>query len=486
MTCYLTKCLLLTTAWLAVSATSALGAEIRLRARCEHSGGIVLLGDIAEIQAMTPRDAARLAMLELIPAPAAGESQYLGIQRIQETLLRRGVNLARCQFTGSSQVEIVRLDGRTLDRGLEPVQISESQHGRAEQFVHQALASSIESRHEGAMPYELSFRLNDQQAQTVLNHRGQLTVKAPARLTPGVHMFEIHPASETAAEDFTLQVQVTTQPMVVVSTSPLSRGAVIREGDVQLVPGGEWIGDVEPLTRLDQAIGQQATRAIGAGRALAKDSVRAKVLVQRGEVITVYSRSQGIQITVLARAKEDSSLGELVEVESMQTRETYFARVSGWQEAEVFAQAPRTAVHAQRNVEALASGTAPHANPPSNAPTNPQASVQSNPQSAPQVETYSVSPSLQQAGMPVDARYPARFPRTQTPEGGAAAVPAPRTATRATFVTSNAPLKAFSSPTRQAAAPSNRASVAEYQTTTVEDRGAVQRANPATPVRIKR
>jgi flagella basal body P-ring formation protein FlgA len=59
-------------------------------------------------------------------------------------------------------------------------------------------------------------------------------------------------------------------------------------------------------------------------------------LVKRGEEISVVARGGGIQVRTFARARQDGARGELIPVESLETREQYDAVVVGLREAVVF------------------------------------------------------------------------------------------------------------------------------------------------------
>ena len=66
--------------------------------------------------------------------------------------------------------------------------------------------------------------------------------------------------------------------------------------------------------------------------------MRQPLLVRKGEVVTVYVRASGVQVRTTARSRDNGSHGELINVESLENRKTYFARVTGIQEAEVYAR----------------------------------------------------------------------------------------------------------------------------------------------------
>ena len=63
--------------------------------------------------------------------------------------------------------------------------------------------------------------------------------------------------------------------------------------------------------------------------------------MRRGEVVTVYARASGIRVRTVARSRDDGGEGELVSVESLADRSTFYARVSGIREVEVYARAAR-------------------------------------------------------------------------------------------------------------------------------------------------
>ena len=73
-------------------------------------------------------------------------------------------------------------------------------------------------------------------------------------------------------------------------------------------------------------------------RSSTTDALRTPALVRRGDVVTVYARSAGIRVRTAARARDDGSQGDLVSVESLLDRSTFFARVSGIREVEVYAR----------------------------------------------------------------------------------------------------------------------------------------------------
>jgi flagella basal body P-ring formation protein FlgA len=127
--------------------------------------------------------------------------------------------------------------------------------------------------------------------------------------------------------------------MMVVATRSMGRGVTIHPGDVRLQAGQASDGKAKVFQSLEEVIGCETARQVAEGQILDDQTVRPQLLVKRNEIVTVYSRTAGIQVRVTARAREDGAQGDLITIESLAQRETYFARVIGPQTAEVYAHA---------------------------------------------------------------------------------------------------------------------------------------------------
>ena len=84
---------------------------------------------------------------------------------------------------------------------------------------------------------------------------------------------------------------------------------------------------------------------------LLADQVQAPILVKRGDLITVTSQSGGIRVRTSARALHDGAHGDLVQVESLESREKYDARIVGPREAAVFAMSRPVAPEPPRRAD---------------------------------------------------------------------------------------------------------------------------------------
>jgi flagella basal body P-ring formation protein FlgA len=119
-------------------------------------------------------------------------------------------------------------------------------------------------------------------------------------------------------------------------TRSIERGELVRRTDVQLRP---YAGALPRLAvvALEEVVGKEAVQGIRADSLLLANQVRSPYLVRRGERVSVVARGGGITVRTYALVQQDGGLGDLVAVQTIETKERYTARVSGLRELEVFA-----------------------------------------------------------------------------------------------------------------------------------------------------
>ena len=91
------------------------------------------------------------------------------------------------------------------------------------------------------------------------------------------------------------------------------------------------------MTSVSQAVGMEATRSIRSNQTLLRAHFTAPQQVARGETVTVFARTQGISVRTFAVARQDGALGDLIQVETVDKKDRFVARVSGRRELEVLA-----------------------------------------------------------------------------------------------------------------------------------------------------
>jgi flagella basal body P-ring formation protein FlgA len=129
---------------------------------------------------------------------------------------------------------------------------------------------------------------------------------------------------------------------VVVAIRPVARGEVITASHLEL----RSADNVPPATQsraaiqmLEQVVGLEARQPIQEGEMIFTDQVAEPQLVKRGELVTVVAAGGGIKVKTTARARQDGARGKIVQVETLDSRERFDARVTGPRETAVFTPA---------------------------------------------------------------------------------------------------------------------------------------------------
>ena len=285
-----------------------------------------------------PQETAELAAIELFPAPPSGQQRFLGLRELQDSLAARGVNLAKVQISGAAQVAVRSLPPASSGPSR-PTSAVVVDSRRAEQQVRLAVLRRMQQLGCGADSSALELSLTDEQVRAVAAASRSVVVTGGAAPLVGSQRLELIVEATDGPKRFPLDVQIAVPQSVVVAVRTIVKGDLIRPGDVSLTAVHQPLAAGAGIASVETVIGREAARAIPSGRTLAADDVRAPVVVRRGDVVTIYARSPGIRVKAVARARQDGSVGELIEMEAMQTRKAFIARVSGCQEAEVFGQA---------------------------------------------------------------------------------------------------------------------------------------------------
>lgn len=308
---------------------AASAAEIEMRAECQASG-LVRLGDVAHIHAHGAAEKEQLEAIELFPAPPAGGKNFVRAREVLDLLALRGLKMSQHRLTGASQIEI-----RNGSKSGGPV--TSSAMLRAKQRVADAIAACLRRTAGADEAWNVDVELAAEHIRAISASQNDLAAEGGKAPWTGQQMFTIVIAEGDANEEFTVPAKITKVPLVVVATRALVPGDVVQRTDVQLAPGKES-GDDILFHSFDEVVGLQARRALVEGQPIKQDDVQSPLLVRRGDAVTVFARSAGIEVRTQGRAQEEGSKGDVIVIESLLTRERFMARVSGIHQVEVFAQ----------------------------------------------------------------------------------------------------------------------------------------------------
>lgn len=339
-------------------APAANAAEIRLHSEATVHGPVVTLGDVAQIASADDEQAAELAGIELAISPPPGEQRSIKAREIREFLSRRGVDLLEHRLSGASRVLVAvpqsakpKPEDAAASAPARPLSSVEEAEAR-ERFAD-AVKQYLISHDLAAEFWEIEFRLTAAQAVLLLDSPGEIELSGGDAPWLGEHELCVACGESGATR---VEVTVNEAAVVVAAVNPIPAGGIVTQYDVALVRLDKSRPGASACTRLEDAVGQQVTRSFAPGQFLLRDALVPPVLVERGATVMVHVRSAGLEVETQARAREAGSLGQLIVLESLQSRKTFLARVSGSQECEIFAAAPQVRSSASRAPAAVPPG----------------------------------------------------------------------------------------------------------------------------------
>jgi flagella basal body P-ring formation protein FlgA len=252
-------------------------AEVMLRPRTTVRSPLVRLGDIAEVSDDDPGIVKQLSNLPLFPAPAQGKVRNVDRQEVRQLLVMHEINLQAVRLAGAEEIAV---------SWMKP---SEKPVVKTVAFEP---ASAIAS-----------------------------------------------PAAERQTEPIDAEPENTVQ--VAVAIRPLRMGQTLGPADIELrTVAGTLPAGQEP-TKVDDLIGKELKRGLGAGQAIGVELLQSPRLVHRGDLVTIRSIAPGIVVTARGRATQEGGHGDLITIELAESREKILARVSDRQAVEVYAGSAR-------------------------------------------------------------------------------------------------------------------------------------------------
>lgn len=331
-----------------LSVSWAQGAEIKLRSRRECSSALVTLGDVAEIQGGSEQERSRLAAVELVPAPAAGQKKFLRAREIRESLTLAGVSLAGHRFTGSSQVELStptpEAPAKKAPQGPSGVALR-----RAEAAARTAILAYLREQTEEASSWVVGFHLTEEQVRLIDASTSGIGVEGGESPWTGERTFRLISKSANGWGKTDLDVVVSSRPSIVFAKRTLGRGELVTEADIELRPAPEK-GHTKAITNLADALGRETSRAIVVDQPLGEKDLRSPLLIRRGDVVTIHSVSEGVRITLYGKALDEGGLDDTVVIET-ETKQKLTTRVTGSREVEISSRVRPLAEDEESSIE---------------------------------------------------------------------------------------------------------------------------------------
>jgi flagella basal body P-ring formation protein FlgA len=298
-----------------------------------------------------------------MPAPPAGSERFLNKREVEDLLAAHGYDLREFQMEGAVQVAIRTSGPKANDQPIVPSNQPMNRHaailaGHVDGTPAVAGDASAAARQRDEMNRTIANFLETQTGRTgswqvICNFAERHVALLQAATSPlvcqggrepwvGRQRFVISFTTAQGDVQIPVYAEVANESaQVAVAVRPIARGEVITAADVEMqsLETAPTTGRRPVIESLEQLVGMEARQAIQMGDVILTDNVQAPLLVKRGEEVSVVSQSGGIRVRTTARARQDGSRGQLVQVESLESKERYDVRVVGVREAAIFSYA---------------------------------------------------------------------------------------------------------------------------------------------------
>jgi flagella basal body P-ring formation protein FlgA len=317
---------------------SAPAAEIVLRPTANPSGTIVRLGDVAELRGGLDRSSENLAEVPLMPAPAPGTKRFLGVREVRDMLQASGVSVSSHRFTGSTQVTVEGEMPEALRRRVGSM--TTAQLGQVEKDLCESIKRHLNSLAAMDEPWLITVRLEDEQLRQLAEAAVPWTIQGGSEPWLGPQSLTIAYETPGGKGTMTVEAEAALPAPVVILTRPMARGMTLSRADVALMRLSDAKSiqphrTEDPHLKLEDVLGKVVRRPLREGQVLTGSMIEAPTLVKRGQNVVVVALAGGIRITTEARAKQSGTEGELIYVETLDSREPFAALVSGVREVQV-------------------------------------------------------------------------------------------------------------------------------------------------------
>ena len=322
--------------WAQPTAVAGDAVTVRLRLSATVKGAIITLGEVADIAGPDEQQTARLRAVQLVPAPAPGETLRLEFGIVRSRLQAHGFNLGQLEFAGHSVVTVRRSEQTSGSASASSGAAAEPatwKQDRAERRIAEAIREHCTRRAPELGVVQVSVEMRPQDVDRVVAAAAETVTVEPAAIsTADAQPLIVQIGGRGAGESIEVSARVTPWPWVLAANADLPAGHRLRVADL----AWSQVESAEGLfTEVERLIDLEMARPVRAGQPVRADEVRSVPLVRSGDIVTVSSRRGGISIRRPMKARGDGALGEEITLTTLDGRERLTARVTGFHEAQV-------------------------------------------------------------------------------------------------------------------------------------------------------
>ena len=180
-------------------------------------------------------------------------------------------------------------------------------------------------------------------ASVEIANRQSLQVKIPTGATPTVAVRDLFydqrmnrftatvevPAGAPNATRVKINGNVFASTRIPVLIHAMGRGEVIGENDIEMMDVREEVARRDVVSSVRQLIGQEPRYQLRAGAPVRTNEIQKPIAVAKNAPVVMMVRTKFMTLTAQGRAIEDGSIGDVIRVTNIQSKQTVDARIDG-------------------------------------------------------------------------------------------------------------------------------------------------------------
>lgn len=335
---------------LVIANTSWLDAQEKIALRFVEqpnvAGNIVYLGDLVEIASGQSSAISKLMKIPLGPSPAENSVQKWDSEQVLRQLELRGIHLESLRWSGNTSAELRRSDTRQQlsQQSMAPAFLQERTVTQAEDLVSLAIAEYVTFRSGENVDWNIQVQIPVQYVPKLQSRRNIVSIGGGQEPWEGEQEFVIQVRDGKINTNVKVKASLAMPPMVVSAARPLRRDEVLTVEALKLapVPKNRFQQDTNYFSSFDQLIGKQMRRAVSTGLPIPSEFVGDPILISRNSLVQLESVAGSIVVSTQARSMGSGAAGDLIEVETISTRQRLHATVVNAQTVRIAAQPTRS------------------------------------------------------------------------------------------------------------------------------------------------
>ncbi len=309
---------------------AARAGDVRIAASADIDAATIRLGDIADVADADADFESRLRSVVIADTPRFGNSRAIRVDEVRSALTLAGANLATIHIYGSSRCVVSRKRVEP-DPAEAPKPIVHKPVKPLRRHADLVPPAPTENSLEAAVRDYIHARVprEDGRIEVTLNKTGRGirdALEAPVRagsyrirerdpLGLGLCALDVELMIDgDVAETLGVIGEIELVKPVLVARKPINRGSVIDRRDLKIEERRfSRNGDIG-VSDMELAAGCEATRFIQPGEMLSLRSLREKPVIERGDLVKILVRGDGVQITTSGKAQASGALGDVIPV----------------------------------------------------------------------------------------------------------------------------------------------------------------------------